>query len=98
MEGPSPVIHNLLFEEKTSQQPACITFTYYDGSTPHEMRFTADMVRKNQVRVQGLEDEVETYFVRCTETTLHLDESNQSLFRQWAHRQGIHLGSQLMGK
>ncbi len=98
MEGPSPIVHNLLFEEATPSHPARISFTYYVDGTPTEMCITPDMVRTGQVRVQGLDDDVETFFVNCQWTTLHLDEQNRSLFRQWAHRQGIHLGSQLMGK
>ncbi len=98
MEDPSPIIHNLLFEDSAADHPARITFTYMDGATPHEIVLTPDMVRDGQVRVHGLDDDVATFVVTCQTTELFLDEENQALFRQWCHRQNIPVGSQLMSK
>ena len=98
MEGPSPGLHNLCFEDATSEHPARATFTYYEGSEQKEMVLTIAMVRKHMVNLEHAEGERETFFVTCECTTLYLDTQNHSLFRQWAHRNGVPLGSQLLGK
>ena len=96
MEGPSPIIQNLLFNDV----PPRITFTYDFNGTPKEMSFTPEDVRTRKLRAQPLvtsDEDCETYVQTCDYVVLFLDEENQSLYRQWCNRHSPALGNQPAG-